>query len=194
MLHAQVTLKLWVTWTLYWVESVFFFFVSLQLCGFPLMLYRFCKTVTDIPLGWVTRGDSLNLPIVLEMFILNVFLISTLCVRTDLWALITQKCLHLTFSQISLQAYVFPKCQVWNCHYTIHCETSIYYLEWEIGINLLIIQNGKESFSYNIFLGWAKLITHCKSFPNPQVYLNSLFWMLITRRTKQNVPLPFILW
>lgn len=100
------------------LKVFFFFFVSLQLFGFPLMLYRFCKTVTDTPLGWVTRGDSLNLPIVHGMFILNVFLISTLCVRTDLWALINQKCLHLTFSQISLQAYVFPKCQVWNCHYT----------------------------------------------------------------------------
>lgn len=93
-------------------SKVLFFFVSLQLCGFPLMLCRFYKAVTDMPLGWVTRGDSFNLPTVLRMFILNVFPISTLCVTTDPWALITQKSLPLTFSQTPLQAYVLPKCQV----------------------------------------------------------------------------------
>lgn len=57
----------------------------------------------------------------------------------------------------------------------IHCETSIYYLEWKIGVDLLIYQNGKERFSYNVFLVWAQLITYCKSPTIPQYYLNSLF-------------------
>lgn len=92
--------------------KVLFFLVSLQLCGFPLMPCRLYKAVTEILLGWVTGGNSFNLPTVLGMFILNVFPISTLCVRTDPWALITQKGLHLTFSQTPLQAYVFPKWQL----------------------------------------------------------------------------------
>lgn len=116
-LHAQVILILSSLDFMLGLK-VLFFFVSLQLRGFPWILCRFYKAVTERLLGWVTRGDSFNLPTVLGMFILNVFPISTLCVRTDPWALITQKSLHLTFSQTPLQAYVLPKCQVWNCHYT----------------------------------------------------------------------------
>lgn len=55
----------------------------------------------------------------------------------------------------------------------IHCETSIYYAEWEIGIDLLIYQESKGSFSYNVFLVQTQLITYCKSPPAAQDYLNS---------------------
>lgn len=73
----------------------------------------------------------------------------------------------------------------------IHCETSIYYLEWKIRVDLLIYQNGKERFSYNVFSVQGQFITDCKSRPYPPILFNFLFRVLITR-TKQNVPLPFI--
>lgn len=44
----------------------------------------------------------------------------------------------------------FPNAKFGIANTQIHCETSIYYSEWKMGIHVLIYQNSKEKFSYNV--------------------------------------------